>query len=208
MGNNLRTGLGTFASHPPIYKNITKHCKFCGAELQLRNNRDIERRNYCSHHCRAKGAARTEAFSINKMRSCCRCGTQYLATKGAQKYCSVQCTSAAAESAYKQRWATPEGWFKRLLRTNHRRNKITHQFLMLLYARQGGRCALSGVPMTTIAEKGHVLTNVSIDRIDSSKGYFEENIQLVCHIVNLMKHNMTVNQLREWCRKIMENSNS
>lgn len=204
--NNLRTELGTFAAHPPKWKEVVKLCGWCGQKLVLRNNRDIERRNYCSHSCRAKGAARTEAFSTKEMRICRNCSTDYMATKAAQKYCSVKCCNTATERSYRQRTSTPEGFFRRLTRSNHRRAALTPEFLLGLYEKQQGCCALSGIRMTTISGKGHILTNVSIDRIDSSKEYEQDNVQLVCHIVNLMKHNMTVEQLVLWCRRIIEHS--
>lgn len=48
------------------------------------------------------------------------------------------------------------------------------------------------------------MTNVSIDRIDSSIGYKEDNIQLVCHIVNLMKHDLSIEELKTWCKRIIK----
>jgi hypothetical protein len=53
---------------------------------------------------------------------------------------------------------------------------------------------------------GRMRTNVSVDRINSRYGYTPENVQLVCDIVNRMKSNMTVAELREWCKAIMENN--
>ena len=57
--------------------------------------------------------------------------------------------------------------------------------------------------MTKVVGQGHVLTNVSIDRIDSAKEYLPGNVQLVCHIVNLMKHNMATAELVAWCNNIV-----
>jgi len=36
------------------FRCVVKHCKECGTLLQLNNNRDIERKNYCSRRCVAK----------------------------------------------------------------------------------------------------------------------------------------------------------
>jgi hypothetical protein len=44
----------------------------------------------------------------------------------------------------------------------------------------------------------------SLDRIDSTKGYSKDNIQIVCAQVNLMKHELTINELKFWCEKILE----
>lgn len=62
--------------------------------------------------------------------------------------------------------------------------------LMELYARQQGRCALSGVQMSLDPGDWYV----SPDRIDSAGDYHRDNIQLVARCVNFMK-GATPNQL-------------
>ena len=42
-------------------------------------------------------------------------------------------------------------------------------------------------------------TNASVDRIDSNRGYVEDNVQLVCKAVNLMKNELTMDELDYWC---------
>ena len=37
--------------------------------------------------------------------------------------------------------------------------------------------------------------NISVDRIDSKKGYNKNNIQLICAIINRIKINLTINEL-------------
>lgn len=77
---------------------------------------------------------------------------------------------------------------------------------MDLYERQEGLCALSGVKMTYTAGSGRVSTNISIDRIDSSKGYLRGNVQFVCGVVNIMKQDMQQKDLYSWCKAILEHS--
>lgn len=57
-----------------------------------------------------------------------------------------------------------------------------------MYYKQEGKCALSGEILTKIAleDKGINKYNVSIDRINSSKDYTKDNIQLVGAIINIM----------------------
>lgn len=76
---------------------------------------------------------------------------------------------------------------------------------MSLYEDQDGKCALSGYNMTYITGQGRVPTNISIDRIDSNMGYVEGNIQLVCRQSNVMKMELTMEQLAEWCEAIATN---
>lgn len=83
------------------------------------------------------------------------------------------------------------------------RRELTKEFLLELYHTQGGLCAITGQPMTHIRGQGKVNTNISIDRINSAIGYTQENVQLVCRIVNIMKQDMTQNELKFWCEKIL-----
>lgn len=81
---------------------------------------------------------------------------------------------------------------------------ITRDYLEKLYENQNGACALTGVEMTYIHNKGKIFTNMSLDRIDSKLGYIESNVQFVCVIVNLMKNTLTVDELKNWCKLILE----
>lgn len=67
-----------------------------------------------------------------------------------------------------------------------------------LYQKQDGKCAITGTLMThdymteRQEDDHHIInpTNMSIDRIHNSGGYTKDNIQLVCAIVNRIKHDM------------------
>lgn len=62
---------------------------------------------------------------------------------------------------------------------------VTYEDLVKLWNSQSGICPISRVPM--VHKRGDMKA-ISIDRIDSSKGYTLENIQLVCQCINLMKN--------------------
>jgi hypothetical protein len=79
-------------------------------------------------------------------------------------------------------------------------------FLINLYESQEGKCAISGEEMTYLAGGGRKCTNISIDRIDSNKGYVRDNVQFVCDVVNVMKQQLTKDELILWCNKIIKNS--
>lgn len=81
-------------------------------------------------------------------------------------------------------------------------------FLMQLWEKQKGRCALSGVQMTFELKKGRVATNVSIDRIDSKEGYIKSNIQLVCMACNQIKSDLELENMYKFCKAIVENYES
>lgn len=71
---------------------------------------------------------------------------------------------------------------------------ITVEDVIALWDKQGGLCAISGMPM---AHEFKNLRSASIDRIDSNNGYVPGNIQLVCQWVNYAKNNHSDAEIRE-----------
>lgn len=59
-----------------------------------------------------------------------------------------------------------------------------------------------------VIREGRKRTNISIDRIDSAKGYSLDNIQLVCVVINLMKLDMTQAEFTAWCGATWNNRNA
>jgi hypothetical protein len=62
-----------------------------------------------------------------------------------------------------------------------------------------GKCALSGKDLTTVFNSPMI---ASIDRIDSSKGYTKNNIQIVGAVVNKAKNTMSVAEFVDMCRSV------
>lgn len=77
---------------------------------------------------------------------------------------------------------------------------ITPQYIEQIYNEQNQRCAITGDPLPDIRK-------ASIDRIDSSKPYEVGNIQIVTKQANISKHIMTMEQLYEFCRKVLNYAN-
>jgi len=71
------------------------------------------------------------------------------------------------------------------------------------HAKTGLICPISGEKMTYTLGYGEVSTNISVDRIDSSKEYTRGNIQFVCYMANLMKNKYTNETLLGWSKKIV-----
>lgn len=94
-------------------------------------------------------------------------------------------------------------------RFNDAEFKLLKNDLLELYIKQDGKCALTGIEMSYItgARKGVIYNNASIDRIDSSLGYEKRNIQLVCTIINLMKHTLSQEELLFYCTQIIKTQN-
>lgn len=70
------------------------------------------------------------------------------------------------------------------------------------YSKQGGLCALTGLKMGGGSKSPY---RPSIDRIDSSKGYFADNVQFVCSVVNVMKNKISEPEFIRLCGLIARN---
>jgi len=101
--------------------------------------------------------------------------------------------------------ASWEGYFKRLL-SHKDRKKLSVEFLLSLYDKQDGKCALSGVELTRIVGEGQVTTNASIDRIKPGKPYTKTNVRLVCSFVNSFRGSTDDKTFVWWCGRIAGNN--
>ena len=81
---------------------------------------------------------------------------------------------------------------------------LTYDYIVKLWNDQHGICALSGLTMTYTLQEGRIPTNVSIDKIDRTKGYIQGNIQLVCMACNQIKSDLTDLEMYNFCKKIVE----
>lgn len=98
---------------------------------------------------------------------------------------------------------SPRNYLSQLRSYHNRRETLSLDFLEKLYYDQEGLCAITGLTLTFTQNEGRCPTNVSIDRIDSSLGYTEANVQLVCNRVNVMKLDGTLDELTYWCKAIL-----
>ena len=77
--------------------------------------------------------------------------------------------------------------------------EIVQEYIEKLYEDQGGSCAISGLEM---AMETNDVKSLSIDRIDSSKGYIPGNVQLVCGIINNMKNEYSMETFMNECKNV------
>lgn len=86
---------------------------------------------------------------------------------------------------------------------------ITSEYLAELYTKQNGKCALTGLPIeasiTNTRNRGRVWT-ASVDRIDSSKGYIEGNVQWLHKDINRMKWDLDTDKFIELCKLVANNN--
>lgn len=65
------------------------------------------------------------------------------------------------------------------------------------------RCPYLGLELTHYLGKGQLLTNSSIDRIDSSKGYIPGNVRIISRMANNMKSNSTREQREAFAKAVL-----
>lgn len=77
---------------------------------------------------------------------------------------------------------------------------VSIEYLWKLFLAQNKECAITG-------DKIVDFKRASLDRIDSSKGYIEGNVQWTTRQANISKHIMTMDELYEFCRKVLNHAN-
>lgn len=146
---------------------------------------------------------------------CACCGGVFIASNNSQKYCGVECKrkvarTSGSETTARQYELISGNWFKyfqRLCCRSFNRNGLTADQLITLLDKQRGKCALSGVELTCVLQKGVVTkTNASIDRIDPKGAYTTDNIQLVCAVLNKFRIDTPLDEFVSWCRKVAKHA--
>ncbi|MGA8089469.1 MAG: hypothetical protein WCA10_19505 [Terracidiphilus sp.] len=80
--------------------------------------------------------------------------------------------------------------------------KAAQEYALGLMKKQQGRCALTGLQMLLDDEPGDDQCRYSLDRIDSSKHYEPDNLQVVCKFVNQWKSASDNEEFRRLIRLI------
>ena len=143
------------------------------------------------------------------IRTCINCSQTFETDMAKKVACTRKCSQSYRQRyMYKDKYSVvhrslnPRNFLRCLSKKKVSRRDLDIDFLMEVYDRQAGKCALSGRAMTYQSGIGRVPTNISIDRIDSSIGYEPSNIQLVCVQANKMKAELDQEELAGWCEDI------
>jgi hypothetical protein len=148
-------------------------------------------------------------------KSCKFCANLFRPKSPNQLFCCPECKTKYSQAhgsmeVTKQYERINNNWpkyFHRLI-VQKQREYLTVPMLLELYDKQKGLCALTGVPLECVLEVGKINPkNASIDRITHGcvgGEYKQDNIRLVCSIVNKMRQALTDEELRHWCKLIVE----
>jgi hypothetical protein len=85
---------------------------------------------------------------------------------------------------------------------------ISKDYIFELLEKQNYQCALTRLPLIVGTRVKDIATGkqtASLDRIDSSKGYEEGNVQWVHKKLNTMKWNHSMEEFLTLCRLVVEN---
>lgn len=92
------------------------------------------------------------------------------------------------------------GKMKRIATRRNIKFDVSQQYLWDLYESQNRMCAITGDPIPDIKK-------ASLDRIDSTLPYIKGNVQWVSKQANLSKHIMSMQELYEFCEKVLNHAN-
>jgi hypothetical protein len=101
-------------------------------------------------------------------------------------------------------WWTSRVTRGRGVRTKKIEVSITREYVWDLFLKQNGKCALSGIKLL-IHKK--TIGTASLDRIDSSKGYIEGNVQWVHKDINKMKNVYSMEYFILLCKSVASTNN-
>jgi hypothetical protein len=105
-------------------------------------------------------------------------------------------------------------------KSKHRSGKIktldfelTIEFLDTLYEKQNGKCYYTGrtliLPQKDVSFTDNLSSwNVSVDRIDSNRGYYQDNVVLCVSDANMAKQSMTEKDFIDLCKDIAKTWNN
>jgi hypothetical protein len=82
---------------------------------------------------------------------------------------------------------------------------IDKQYAWDLFVKQDEKCALSGIKLTFPSRHKDKSWTASLDRIDSTKGYVDGNVQWVHKDINMMKRIYSQEYFINMCKLVSEN---
>ncbi len=153
---------------------------------------------------------------MSEIRSCFKCKKAFPATgefffrhaqrsDGLHSWCKACCKDGNERSKAKK-YSTFEGRIptfllscKRSAASRGQEFSLTRQDFLDMWAAQEGLCVYTGYQMDLQA---NTLYSVSVERIDSSKGYVPENTVLCCNAVNRMKSDLRADDFYDFCKAV------
>jgi hypothetical protein len=143
--------------------------------------------------------------------------------KGRKSFCSLSCSTSHRnqttnnehnlklpqnQKGYKQRKDTRFTWYINRSRSRKKNNGLTSEVLRLLWEKQKGLCAISNIPLFLHDDCVDNRYLASLDRIDSSLSYQDDNIQFIALPLNLAKQSLHNDKFISFMREVAQNMSS
>lgn len=174
-------------------RDVEVTCAGCGttilkpsAEVRRQRKRNPDREFFCSMHC----------YAVHR-------GHVNLGTHLGRGNVSI------LRAGNRQDEFSPFRYFLLEARCRNVGTNLDLRYLQHLWAEQGGRCQVSGLrlalPRNSLEweRRTHDPWKPSLDRIDSSRGYFKGNVRFVAVIANLARHRFSDEELVTFCRAVV-----
>ena len=193
-----------------------KECVLCPVHIDNYAVKTLKPKDYGNmrglcHNCRKK--LKIAQIKVGG-KVCTKCNTyknyeEYPSNKGLQDGFDSWCRVCRVDARYGSGQSLEAFFRSKLVKIKEDRRKIssdlTLEILITLWNKQEGICAISGEKMSYQRHRRKENMSIcSIDRIDSSKGYTLNNVQLVCWMVNRMKGEHITEELINWCNSIIK----
>lgn len=135
----------------------------------------------------------------------CDCGTVYCVRAHLLPKNKTNNCGCGPRGLWKGTGEMPYTYYHRVQRGAQTRNlvfSVTPEYLWGLYQTQGGLCAVTGLPIPFNRKVFNPCT-ASLDRIDSTQGYVEGNVQWVHKDINRMKMDLPMDRFVELCQLVV-----
>lgn len=151
-----------------------------------------------------------DRFGKMRLKCKCDCGNYTIVNKsslirGLTGSCGCKKTEELRKKGFRD---ISYKYFRKIIQGAISRNMtfdITIEDVWGQFIKQNGKCAISGVNIKFYPNGNkEKYQTASIDRIDPDKGYTKDNIQIVHKRVNILKGNLTEEELRYWIYNIYQ----
>ena len=145
-----------------------------------------------------------------KWKCVCSCGAEVIAfSHHLSRSLTVRCQTCASKSRRSELELKVFMWnnIKRAADNRKIEFAITREWAYDLFVKQDRRCALSGAAIEfaeCTADYNNGKMTASLDRIDSARGYTEDNVQWVHKVINFMKGELCQSEFKEWCGRVFK----
>jgi hypothetical protein len=204
----------TYPTEP--YKNISKYLGRRDESVGwFLNSKKIRKHKLISIKDKFSKLQIVEFSNINNNREkvwkCrCDCGKITFVSTGHLKSGNTKSCGCLVSELKNPYMIVPQWYFIQIKHGAKKRNyefKISIQYIIDLLIKQNFKCKLSNLEIKfvhTSNQESKKLTTASLDRIDSTKGYIEGNVQWIHKDFQPMKTNIREDKFKIMCRQVSE----